>query len=275
MANSKEEVAVVVPIYKSVLTPDEALSLQHLRQYLSRYPRFFLAPASLELESQDFYVKRFADEYFTDVSTYSALLLSDEFYRAFGNYRYILIYQLDALVFSDQLLDWCAKGYDYVGAAWIVPPAPGFVATPCVGNGGFSLRRVEAFLRVLNSKTYFQEPAEYWTNFRAGKSLWQKVRHLPRWLLKTFRAFNGARWEAARWSRNGFSAYGPNEDLFWSLRASHYDPDFRIANVDDALQFAFELEPRKCYAMNNYELPFGCHGWAKYDREFWEPFLLE
>lgn len=274
MTSRREEVAVVVPIYKSALTRDEAISLRHLRQYLGPYPKFFLAPTSLDLGSPDFHVKRFPDECFTNVRTYSALLLSDRFYRSFENYRYILIYQLDALVFSDQLLDWCARGYDYIGAPWIVPPAEGFVATPCVGNGGLSLRRIEAFLRVLNSKVYFQQPKEYWADLTKGKSVIQKARHLPRGLLKTLRKNNGARWEAARWPRDGFSIYGPNEDLFWSLRAEHYDPEFKIAGVSDALKFAFELEPQKCYELNNHELPFGCHGWAKYDREFWEPFLL-
>lgn len=270
----QQEVAVVIPVYSRGLSEDEETSFRHLERYLGAYQNFLLMPRHLDFERRGFEPKRFDDRFFTGVNAYSSLLLSDEFYASFNEYRYILIYQLDALVFSDQLSDWCAKGYDYIGAPWIVPPAPGFVETPCVGNGGFSLRRIEAFSRVLNSKTYFQEPAEYWSNFAEGKSIIQKAKHLPRGFLKRLRTYNGARWEAARWTRDGFSRYGPNEDLFWSLRATHYDPEFKIAGVGDALKFAFELEPRRCYELNSYQLPFGCHGWAKYDRDFWEPFLL-
>jgi hypothetical protein len=53
-----------------------------------------------------------------------------------------------------------------------------------------------------------------------------------------------------------------------------YDPTFTIATVDEALDFAFEVNPRLCFERNHRRLPFGCHGWAKYDRTFWEPFLL-
>ena len=31
----------------------------------------------------------------------------------------MLIYQLDAYVFKDELLNWANKGYDYIGAPWL------------------------------------------------------------------------------------------------------------------------------------------------------------
>jgi hypothetical protein len=275
MVLKTEDVAVVVPIYRSEITPDEEISLRHLRRFLDRYPKFFLAPESLKIEQSGFGIKRFKDNFFRDVTTYSALLLSDQFYETFSEYGYILVYQLDALVFSDQLLEWCAKGYDYIGAPWIKSPFVPFLESPRVGNGGFSLRRVDGFLKVLNSKVYFQDPDEYWMHFCAGRTSSQKLLNLPRKFLKKLSWFNGARWEAARWTKEGFSRFSANEDLFWSLRAPQYDPSFKIASVSEALKFSFEVEPRTCYEMNHHKLPFGCHGWAKYDRQFWEPFLLE
>ena len=65
-----------------------------------------------------------------------------------------------------------------------------------------------------------------------------------------------------------------SEDVFWSFEARHYDPDFRIATVEEALPFAFELSPRECFTMIGSRLPFGCHAWPRYDRAFWEPSLL-
>ena len=42
-------------------------------------------------------------------------MVSPLFYLNFKKYRYLLIYQLDALVFRDELLEWCSKEIDYIG----------------------------------------------------------------------------------------------------------------------------------------------------------------
>lgn len=83
-----------------------------------------------------------------------------------------------------------------------------------------------------------------------------------------FRGFNNVRWELSRW-------HLPSEERFIANRAIHYYPAFKIAPLEVALRFAFECVPRYCFEKNNFTLPFGCHAWAKYDREFWEPYLLE
>jgi len=41
------------------------------------------------------------------------------------------------------------------------------------------------------------------------------------------------------------------------------------------VSFSFEVGPKHCFEKNNQTLPFGCHAWAKYDREFWKPYLLK
>jgi len=66
-----------------------------------------------------------------------------------------------------------------------------------------------------------------------------------------------------------------NEDCFWSFKAADYYPGFKIASVSDGLSFSFEAAPRRCFERNVDHLPFGCHAWGKYDRKFWEPFLLK
>src|ERR1044071_9510110 len=88
--------------------------------------------------------------------------MSEPFYRAFEEYDYILIYQLDCLVFSNALEAWCHKGYDYIGAPWFerwhqlrsersAYPDEIVEGFGAVGNGGFSLRNVRAALDVLAS----------------------------------------------------------------------------------------------------------------------------
>jgi hypothetical protein len=80
-------------------------------------------------------------------------------------------------------------------------------------------------------------------------------------------AFSNAKWQLSIWQKN--------EDIFWGYEAKKYYPEFRIASVEASLRFAFEVAPRLCFELNNHTLPFGCHAWHKYDREFWEPYLLK
>jgi hypothetical protein len=40
------------------------------------------------------------------------------------------------------------------------------------------------------------------------------------------------------------------------------------------MRFAFEAEPRRCFERIGNRLPFGAHRWQKFDRAFYEPYLL-
>jgi hypothetical protein len=268
---SKSDVAVIVPVYRSGLTADEQVSLRHLTHFLHEYDRYWLAPESLKVPRSGFGVRRFSDHWFGSVATYSRLLLSREFYEAFADYEYILIYQLDCLVFSDRLTEWCEMGYDYVGAPWFkskTDPASGFSR---VGNGGFSLRRVDGFLKVIDSQRYMDEPVPYWHDvLLTPVADLQEYPLLPR-LAKRLKVFRDVR-RGCKWYR---AHYTLNEDHFWSDRAKLFYPAFRIAPVRVGLGFSFEGFPDYCSERNDHQLPFGCHAWARWDREFWEPYLLE
>ncbi len=258
-------VAVVVPCYRAELTPDERVSLLHLNSFLSSYDRYLVMPKSLRFGLDGFGVERFGDRWFESRRSYSALLLTTDFYRRFSRYDYILLYQLDSLVFSDQLRYWCGKNHDYIGAVHTIE------GRVLVGNGGFSLRRVGSFLNVLTSKRRTSDPREHWQRNWATAPRVDRWRKLPRRYLKHLHAFNGVQWEIRRLNR----AYsGWSEDWFWSLQARKYWPSFRIAPNEDGLHFAFCEEPRESFELIGRQLPFGCHGWTRFDREFWRPFLL-
>jgi len=146
----KNKVAIVVPIYSNHLRKREQVSLQQLQRVLGSYPRIFIAPESLQVNLGNldvgFQVERFADEWFSGVIQYSLLMLQPSFYERFREYKYILIYQLDAFVFADRLQEFCDLGYDYIGAP-VKKQGPWIVMNTSVGNGGFSLRCVEACRR--------------------------------------------------------------------------------------------------------------------------------
>jgi len=169
---SRADVVVVVPAYRPFVDDDEARALRQCFSVLGRHPIVIVAPRSLRLEdyppevSLSAGVVRFDDRHFADRAAYSDLLLTADFYRRFMDYRYMLLYQLDAFVFEDRLQYWCGRGFSYIGAPWVADWPPrmyrrtlrsGNVADRAfkrvmatfkpqsyhVGNGGFSLRRVQ------------------------------------------------------------------------------------------------------------------------------------
>lgn len=268
----KNTVAVVVPLSaRSTFTPDESITLSQLGHYLNEFDRYFVAPRSLKIEMPGFKVMRFDDRFFGSVLAHNKLMLSKQFYEAFSKYDYILQHHLDALVFSDRLLEWCQLGLDYIAAPWINCEDTTFVTVPRVGNGGLSLRKVESFLKVLSSTRYAMDPEEYWTMFCAKNPALMRWINFPRKYIKRLSRFNGVEWDI----RKRYIEGRLNEDYFWSDDAKYYYPEFKVAPFEVGLRFAFEVAPRRCFEMNNHQLPFGCHAWPRYDRAFWEPYLLK
>jgi hypothetical protein len=268
MNQKRSRVAIVVPApVNPGLTEGEEISLRHLRHFLGSYDRYMLLPRGKRSPLPGFRPISFdAERYFGTMAAHTRLMLSREFYKAFERYEFILIHHLDALVLSDGLEEWCAAGYDFIGAPWLQNPAPPYNGFSGVGNGGFSLRKVASFLRVFDSRIRRLHPDEYWRRYHAKKSPLQQALNLPKKYAKYLVRYNGIDWDL-----NRFRHY---EDKFWSKRGSHYDPTFKVAPVEVALRFAFECAPRYCFEQNGHELPFGCHAWERYDRAFWEPYLL-
>jgi hypothetical protein len=263
-------VAVVISLsHRTNYTPDEEIAFRHVRRYLGRYDKYALMPESHSAVYPDLIPKRFPDRFFGSARAHADLLLSPQFYEAFADYEFLLLYHLDALVFSDQLEEWCAAGYDYIGAPWLVSPDMAHIKEPKVGIGGFSLRRVSSFLRVLNSRRYFVDPDEYWRQYSARMAPVLRTLNMPRKYLKRLLLFNDIHLHI-KWVKRCRT----NEDRFYTEYASHYDPGFRIPAVDVGLRFAFEPEPRKSYERIGRQMPFGAHAWARHDRAFYEPYLL-
>jgi hypothetical protein len=268
---TKKMVAIAIPLSSN---PDikaaEQISLRHLLHYLGAYDKYFIVPQGSDFNYPAVKNKYFSPKYFGSAQAHSKLLLSDVFYKSFIEYEYILIYHLDALVFSDQLVEWCQRGYDYIAPPWIKHEKAPYAGMPKfegkVGNGGFSLRKVDSFLKVINSNKIYIDPKKYWYEICRNKSIIKKILNLPRKYIKYIPYFNNARKEI----EEKISI----EDMFWANRGEYYYPGFRVAPVEVALKFAFECVPQYCYDQNDRQLPFGCHAWEKYEKSFWEPFLL-
>ncbi len=147
------KVAVVIPVYKAELNELEKISLAQCRKVLGKYPLIFVAPAGAKFPyfAPTDGIARFPSGFFENVLTYNCMMTAPFFYEAFKDFEYILIYQLDAFVFYDALEEFCALGYDYIGAPWSYNERRDFpdVKNVRVGNGGFSLRKVKAHYNLL------------------------------------------------------------------------------------------------------------------------------
>lgn len=157
--------AVVIPAYKEELNEFEKISLMQVQKVLGgKYPIIFAAPEGKNFSyfSAGNHVIYFPQQFFQSTQTYNALMKTEGFYKTFLEYEYILIYQLDAFVFSDKLEYFCSLGYDNIGAPWLWQ----YVAKiywerknfyPRVGNGGFCLRNVKACLEFLKNHSDWVE----------------------------------------------------------------------------------------------------------------------
>jgi hypothetical protein len=246
---------VTIPVYLPNLTETQQLSLSRCVSVLGCHPTVVFGPASLDYSrytaiARSASVIRFADRYFTSLERYSELLLSREFYESFADFEFLLIHQLDSFVFRDDLHEWCARGYDYVGAPWL-DESLGWLG---VGNGGFSLRRVASCLRVLGT-TAREDARDYWrfvclTTPSRWKRTLKAYRVLPRLL---------AAGDTVTSFLHRFLCEERPEDLFWGLHAVRFDRSFSVAPIDLAFRFAIEggLE-HVCHRYADSP-PFGCH----------------
>ena len=271
-----KSVAIVVPLSaRPELLPEEELSLDHLCHFLGDYDKYFVIPPGISVQRSGFNNLHFPAKFFGSAAAHNRLLMWPNFYRTFEDYEYILMYHLDSLVFSSEISRWCHAGFDYIGAPWIPCSDTPWVKEARVGNGGFALMKIESVLTVLYNR-YRQEPATFWSDFlmrNRARFSWLFAL-LPR-LEQTFPKSRLIQrlLEDSRITEKP-DIHGRNNDFFWSFEAVRWFPEFKVAPVNDGLEFAFEAAPRMCFEMNQRRLPFGCHAWTKFDRSFWEPHLL-
>lgn len=168
----KDRFCIVIPIYKKNLDCTEIMSLERLSKMTrgKGYPMFFIKPKSLNCRGYYRYISQdsireieFDDEYFKDTKGYSQLCLSYDFYDKLSIYQYMYIYQLDCYLFEDNLQYWVDLGYDYIGAP-ILATSAGWdtfdekkkIWEPRVGNGGFSLRKIDTFKELTDPNGEFR-----------------------------------------------------------------------------------------------------------------------
>lgn len=265
-------IAIAIPVYKEVMTDDERRSLQQCVSVLRTYDTFLVCPEEMDTKTYDAAAgrgmasRRFDPHFFEGLAGYNELMMSSAFYDAFADYDYLLIYQLDAWVFSDELTHWCSLGYDYVGAPWFEGNGSHGEGCRlwCVGNGGLSLRRLEKFRQLTRLKPYTKVK----TCREVFRDEYHGVHDLGRCLVRCLGPWIGT--NSIRHVRKN-----EQEDLYFcvALRGTRFQ--LRVPTPEEAARFAFERSPQYLYEeVTQRRLPFGCHAWRRYRyADFWKTFI--
>lgn len=262
------KVVIVIPVYKKYIDLN-ALELHALKQVsnvLGQYPFSFVVPENFLVEEyleifkrSDIQIKRFNTKYFDSVKSYNKLCLSKEFYRAFCNYDYMLLFQTDAYVFRNELEMWVQSGYDFIGAPFHENnDLPFDETTWSVGNGGFSLRSIKKCKKI----------AEKLSVYRIVLSM-LNILFIKRFLIKLFQKINIEKFAVI----DKVVMNKLNEDCVFGKFSNHFIRGFKVAPLTAAIKFSFESHPSLLFQINHEQLPFGCHAWDKYEPEFWLKFI--
>lgn len=253
------KVAVIIPFYRDTLSHFEEIALLQCEKVLINYSKIAIKPQHLVLPQKAGIVSfnnvvNFDDKFFKGIQGYNALMLSDAFYKAFLDYEYILIYQLDAFVFKDELNYWCNQNYDYIGAPWLRR------------KGYKSLVKANAYELVYKWHRFFNLQKN---GLPTEKQFYDQVGN-GGFSLRRVRKFYDLAIELRTSAHDYLNKGGAmfNEDAFWSIEVNRKIKRLNIPDYKTGVKFSIELQPERALELNAQQLPFGCHAWDLH-LEFW------
>lgn len=263
---------VVIPVYKQFndLKEAEKISLIQTYKVLNKYDIYLVTHEFIDIGpyklNTDIKFILFNELYFKNISGYNKLLMSKDFYNSFKTYDYMLLCQLDVFIFSDMVDYFTKQKFDYIGAPWF----EGFHLASNdskiigVGNGGLSLRKINAFISTLNI-------------FEPLRNRKMSMKNLGVIIKNPIIFSKIIKHELVREKNNYLSIlpwlFPNNEDEYWCTYIKGVFTDFNISSIEIAIAFAFEVNPVVLYYLNDKKLPMGVHAWEKYNPEFWMPFI--
>lgn len=256
--NQRVKSSVVVTFVWRDMNQKEKCSFHQGVKVLGKHPFVVVHPQSYSIELlKQLYPEitsiELPDEHFCGIEAYNKMMLSSWFYALFAEYEYMLIYQIDAYVFNDQLDYWTMLDYDYIGAPWMLNDKPYerligqrvmrlLQRRPIrnndvhsahlfqrVGNGGFSLRRVSKMIEIMERNQDFISSVH-------GK-------------------------------------HSHQEDVMISILLKERE-HLKIPSWRLALYFSFEKSPAWCLELTHGVFPFGCYDTNnRYWDSFWKYYI--
>ena len=259
---------VVIPIYKHHLNDYEWISLKSIVTKLIAHQVCILTTVSILKDvrrvlqfrlgaiAQAFIFHIVDDCWLASVGSYNHLMLSPFFYDFYQHFSHILLVQLDAYVFRDELLYWCSQPWDYIGAPIYLEGAPyGVDFCQCIGAGGFSLRRIDGFRSAFASNPVvyrWHHLKDRWKNFNARGKAFLLYRYLQ---LLVF-----AESHLLQESNGLFNLVGVNEDVVFGKYLPGEVSAFQVPSALIANAFAIDRFVSESLSSLGH-LPFGTHAW--------------
>jgi hypothetical protein len=271
-------VIVVIPVYNENPKKEERRAFRNNIQILRQHPICIVTHKECDISVYNRIAKEegivllynhFDKSYFSSTESYNALCLSTGFYERFSNYKYMLICQLDVWIFRDEVIEWCSKGYDYIGAPIYYPYNESRYTKifRAIGNGGLCLRRIKYCLEIVSSDPHklLLKPTAlfkmYWNLFlydETYKSSWiKRFSIFPILIAKIFGFRN---------SFHYFASCHLNEDLLlgtWAEQSWQH-----TANLPDeitAAHFSIEVNADMLLKRMNGKCPMGVHAYEKWN----------
>lgn len=254
-----QRLTIAVPVYRPFLDEQERVSLDSTFRVLGHHHLVMVKPEGLDTSDLDRRypfagVETFDPAYFTSIQGYNRLLLSTGFYERFLASEYLLICQLDVFVFRDDLAAWVDRGYDYVGAPWFSKTAVSAVIHRV------KMHASKLFLGV-KDKVY-----RYETRNRVGNGGFSLRKTATHHHLSVVMKANIEHYLANQGTHHF------HEDIFWSIEPSKKGHPHRTPTAEQALAFAFDINPGRLYELAGRRLPMAAHGWYKKRQlAFWAP----
>lgn len=255
----QKDCIVIFPVYK-LLNNIEISVFDQAIKMTENYRHVFIAPQSMTFDSsfdkfKSIEIVRFNDHYFESIKGYNRLMLTKEFYRAFSDYEYMLIHQSDAYIFKAELNYWIERGFDNIGAPWIKP------GKILLTDFYKQVIKLLPFLFSKNAKR------RYYVRNNVGNG-GLSLRKISTFIYVLDHISPD---RLNRYLKSDERDY--NEDVFWSLEAPLVHQSMKIPKWEEALSFSFERGSEWSYKRVGHKLPFGCHGFARYESKFWEQYI--
>ncbi len=240
---------VVIPVYREELKLSERVSLRQTQQVLGKYDICFMAPEKMRrfLTGKGCKAEYFPDKCLSSRLEYSKLLLTPEFYARFSDYQHMLLYQLDAFVFSDRLQYFCSLGYDFIGAPM---PYSGNFRTKVGINGGLALRKIDSCIRVTQMmqamqmddemrKTFEQAEDRFFSYCGGREDIPFTVPNVP--ISSDFAIeFNVARcWERLSPNHLPFGCHAWSKSVYFNLWRPYIEPFVGKEMMDEVAEEVF------------------------------------
>lgn len=182
---------IVLPIYEEHIDECSRISIMSLLDNVAGkgYDIYILTYRELCLDEYmrlySFKTIFYPKEMFESNATYSTICLDYNFYKYFENYKYIFIFQTDCFMFKDEISKWCGMNYEYVGApimskssTWKLDEINN-IPEPCVGNGGLSLRKTSAFIKLLD------RDGDFMKSYNISDDYMKSIKVEDKWICNT------------------------------------------------------------------------------------------